>query len=41
MTTSISLYEKINYHKLEQVLDCSNIPFNEGEDDIEWFNVFK
>lgn len=41
MTTSISLYEKINYHKLEQVLDCSNIPFNQGEDDIEWFNVFK
>jgi len=41
MTTSISLYEKINYHKLEQVLDCSNIPFNEGEDDIEWFNIFK
>ena len=39
----IQLHEKINREKLAKVLNCSNIPIDneEDDDDIRWFNNFK
>ena len=39
----INLHEKINLQKLQEVIDCSNIPIYDDEniDDINWLHKFK
>ena len=36
----ITLYEQININKLNEVLQCDNLPFEEGDDEI-WIEKFK
>ena len=37
--SNITLYEKIDRQRLQQVLECDNIPF-ENDDDPEWKDIF-
>ena len=35
---TITLYEELDIERLNQVLNCDNIPFDETSDEIDWFN---
>jgi P4 family phage/plasmid primase-like protien len=36
----ITLNEEVNLEKLQEVIDCNNLPMN-SDDDLDWFNTFK